>query len=184
LTQQGSELRRLGPFAVIVMGVSGSGKSTVGAALAAALGAPFFEGDAYHPAANVEKMAAGSPLDDDDRWPWLVALGVAMGEAAQSGGIALGACSALKRSYRDQLRRTLGVPLYFICLAADREDLDRRMSTRQGHFMPPSLLDSQLETLEPLQEDEWGVRLDSAVPVETVVAQGLAGLGRAQASGS
>jgi gluconokinase len=164
------------PFAVIVMGVSGSGKSTVGAALAQALGAPFLEGDAYHPAQNVAKMAAGTPLNDDDRWPWLERLGQAIGEAARRDGVAVAACSALKRIYRDRLRAAAGEPLYFVCLTAGREALDRRMSTRAGHFMPPSLLDSQLETLEPLEDDEWGLRLDSVGPVVAIVERGLAGL--------
>ena len=134
---------------LIVMGVSGCGKTTFGSELARRLNVPFIEGDALHPAPNIQKMSAGIPLEDDDRWPWLDAVGGAL--ARQPSAIA--SCSALKRVYRDRLRQAAGRPLLFVCLALPRAELERRMSQRKGHFMPPSLLDSQLATLE-LPTDE------------------------------
>lgn len=143
----------------VVMGVSGCGKSTVGQALAHELGVPFVEGDAYHPPANVDKMSAGMPLDDNDRAGWLLALQARIGEArAQGAGLVL-SCSALKRRYRDLLRE--GDPaLRFAHLDGPRELIAERMQARAGHYMPPSLLDSQLRDLEPLQADEAGMLLD------------------------
>jgi len=143
----------------VVMGVSGSGKSTVGAALAARLGLRFIEGDAFHPARNVDKMSAGLPLDDDDRAGWLQALAAEIRSAReQDQGLVL-SCSALKRRYRDLLR--LADPaLRFAHLSGPRALIAERMAGRNGHYMPPALLDSQLRDLEPLQEDEAGLRLD------------------------
>jgi carbohydrate kinase (thermoresistant glucokinase family) len=135
------------------MGVSGSGKSTIGGLLAEALGLPFIDADDLHPATNKEKMAHGIPLTDEDRWPWLAAVGDAMAVAA-----CVCACSALKRAYRDALRvKDPGV--VFVELDGSRELLAERMEAREGHFMPTSLLDSQLATLEPLQADEAGFRV-------------------------
>ncbi|PYY35247.1 gluconokinase [Curtobacterium sp. MCJR17_055] len=136
---------------LVVMGVSGSGKSTVAAMLAEELGWAFAEGDDMHPATNVAKMQAGTPLSDEDRWPWLdVVAGWIRGHlAAGTNGVVT--CSALKRSYRDVLRAS-GV--VFVHVAGDRALLGQRMSSRSGHFMPTSLLDSQLATLEPPQADE------------------------------
>jgi gluconokinase len=133
---------------VVVMGVSGSGKSTLGRALADALAAPFLEGDDYHPPANVAKMSAGIALQDGDRWPWLDALGLALGDAVRRHEVAVCACSALKRAYRDRLRAQSDVPILLVCLSADPALIRRRMAMRPGHFMPASLLDSQLATLE------------------------------------
>jgi gluconokinase len=134
---------------VIVMGVSGCGKTTFGTALAERLACGFIEGDRLHPPANIAKMSAGTPLTDDDRWPWLQAIAAAL--VAQPG--ALASCSALKRTYRDRLRHA-GGDLGFICLDLPRPELERRMSLRRGHFMPAGLLDSQLATLEsPAAED-------------------------------
>ncbi|MFT4122757.1 MAG: gluconokinase [Microbacteriaceae bacterium] len=127
---------------VVVAGVSGSGKSTVGALLAARLGLPFVDGDALHPAANVAKMAAGIPLEDPDRWPWLDAVGARL--AASPVVIA---CSALRRAYRDRLRAA-APGLRFVLLDGSPELLVARTAARAGHFMPPALLDSQLATLE------------------------------------
>lgn len=143
---------------VVVMGVSGSGKSTVGRAVADALGAPFVDGDDLHPAANVAKMAAGIPLTDADRVPWLRAVGRTLAEGDDAGVVV--ACSALKRSYRDLIRDEAPGTV-FAELDGPRELLQERM-IRPGHFMPVSLLDSQLATLEPLQADEAGLRLDIA----------------------
>lgn len=144
---------------VVVMGVSGSGKSTVGELAAAALGVPFVDGDALHPAANVAKMASGVPLTDEDRIPWLLAVGRALADTAPEGVVV--ACSALKRSYRD-LIRSEAPDAVFAELDGSRELLAERMAARPGHFMPVSLLDSQLATLQPLGDDEAGMRLDVA----------------------
>ncbi len=144
----------------MVMGVSGTGKSTLGAALAAHLGRPFLEGDAFHPPANVAKMAAGVALTDDDRLPWLDALAAAMSRHAAAGRSTVVACSALRRAYRDRLRAAPG-RVRFVHVTVTPDELARRMSTRPGHFMPPSLLASQLATLEPLAPDEGGLTLAS-----------------------
>ncbi|MBB2683852.1 UNVERIFIED_ORG: gluconokinase [Rhizobium etli] len=137
------------PPAVVVMGVSGCGKSSVGEGIAARNGVRFVEGDQLHPARNVEKMAKGIPLTDADRLPWLDRIGVEI-KAAQdaSQGLVI-SCSALKRTYRDRLRQAAGGRLAFVFLEGSRDLLLSRMQARQGHFMPASLLDSQLQTLEP-----------------------------------
>ncbi|NHZ44372.1 gluconokinase [Massilia sp. CCM 8693] len=141
------------------MGVSGCGKSTVGQALAQELGVPFVEGDQFHPPANVAKMSAGMPLDDDDRAGWLLALQARIREARAGGAGLVLSCSALKRRYRDLLRE--GDPaLRFAHLDGPRELIAARMQARAGHYMPPSLLESQLRDLEALQSDEAGVLLD------------------------
>ncbi|KQR54949.1 hypothetical protein ASF88_04955 [Leifsonia sp. Leaf336] len=155
------------------MGVSGSGKSTVGRAVADAFDASFVDGDDLHPAVNVAKMTAGIPLTDADREPWLRAVGRTLADGAHgadgSGGGIVVACSALKRSYRD-LIRSEAPGTVFAELDGTRELLQERM-IRPGHFMPASLLDSQLATLEPLQPDEAGLRLDiAAQPAELVAA--------------
>lgn len=147
-------------FHVIAMGVSGSGKSTVGALLARELGGEFLDGDDLHPAANVEKMAAGIPLDDQDREPWLREIGARM--AGATGTMVIG-CSALKRSYRDIIR-TAAPDTAFVHMRGSRELLAERMAARPGHFMPLSLLDSQLATLEELEPDERGAAFDVAEP--------------------
>jgi gluconokinase len=155
------------PFSrpVVVMGVSGSGKTTVGAALADALGLRFVDGDALHPAANVAKMAAGIPLDDVDRWPWLDAIGAVLAEAP-----VVVACSALKRAYRDRLRAAApGLQLVF--LDGSPALLASRMTARPGHFMPPSLLDSQLATLERPDPNEHALTADIAEPAAAIVAE-------------
>ena len=133
---------------IIVMGVSSSGKSTVGAALGRALHAPFLDGDQYHPEANVEKMRAGTPLTDEDRWPWLEALTAALKQAAEKKDVAIGACSALKRSYRDFITEKAGEPVLFVYLDGSREVIGERMAKRSHEYMPTSLLDSQFATLE------------------------------------
>ncbi|MFP5023254.1 gluconokinase [Pseudonocardia phyllosphaerae] len=154
------------PPLIVVMGVSGSGKSTVGSALAARHGVPFLDADDLHPAANVTKMHAGVPLTDDDRWPWLDAVGAELARHAGTGLIV--ACSALRRVYRDRLRASAPT-VRFVHLHGGRDVLARRMDDRHGHFMPPALLTSQLATLEPLEDDEPGVTLDLDSDVETLV---------------
>lgn len=150
---------------IVVMGVAGCGKSTVGAALAERLGAEFLDGDSLHPQSNIDKMASGTPLNDDDRAPWLAEIGRRF--TASNSALVI-ACSALKRSYRDIIRS--GDPsVVFVHLYGTRELLNERMNARPGHFMPASLLDSQLATLEPLQDDEAGIVLDIALSVEEIV---------------
>ena len=156
---------------VIVMGVSGSGKTTVGQALADALGFEFIEGDAFHPAANIEKMAAGIPLTDDDRGPWLAALVDVVGERHGRGKGTVLACSALRRVYRDRLRTAVPHEESFVvALEATAGTLSSRLETRRGHYMPASLLESQLATLEPLEPDEPGITLDATRSAERVIA--------------
>src|SRR4051794_5481920 len=150
---------------IVVMGVSGSGKSTVGAALAQRLRVPFADADDLHPAANVAKMVAGEALDDGDRFPWLEAVGAWLAEHRDGGVIA---CSALKRAYRDQLRQHAGATR-FVFLEATREVIERRQASRLGHFMPVSLLGSQLATLEPPPPDEHAVVIDVDQGVDAIV---------------
>lgn len=145
---------------VVVMGVSGCGKSTVGSLLAVGLGVPFLDADALHPPANVATMAAGTPLTDADRLPWLRRVGTEL--AAAPEGVVV-ACSALRRSYRDLLRGE-APDVRFVHLVGTREQLAARMTARLDHFMPASLLDSQLAALEPLGPDEAGLVLDVAAP--------------------
>lgn len=145
------------PHVVVVMGVAGTGKTTIGPLLAARLGVPYAEGDDFHPQANIAKMSAGTPLDDDDRWPWLDAIGAWAHERAGLGGVV--SCSALKRSYRDRLRAE-APGVVFVHLSGDRALIEDRMTHRQGHFMPTALLDSQFATLQPLGSDEAGVAVD------------------------
>ncbi|HEV7649229.1 MAG TPA: gluconokinase [Actinophytocola sp.] len=151
---------------VVVMGVTGSGKTTVAAALARRLGLPFADADGFHSAANVAKMAAGVPLDDEDRGPWLRAIGEWL--ATQDGGGVV-SCSALKRAYRDSLRER-APDAFFVHLHGDRETVRRRVAGRPGHFMPASLVDSQFAALEPLAADERGVVLDLSASVDDLVA--------------
>ncbi len=153
---------------VVVMGVSGSGKSTVGAALAQRLGVAFEDADDLHPPANIAKMSAGIPLDDDDRRPWLETIGRWLAAQDAEGGVI--SCSALKRSYRDQLRAH-AARAFFVHLHGTREVIARRQAGRPGHFMPASLLDSQFATLEPLADDESGVVIDVDQTVDAIVQQ-------------
>ena len=152
----------------VIMGVSGVGKSTIGTGLAQAFGVPFLEGDAYHPPANVEKMSAGFPLNDDDRAGWLQALAHEIrGAQGRGTGLVL-SCSALKRRYRDLLRQA-DPDLRFVHLHGPRDLIWDRMSKRPNHYMPPALRDSQLRDLEPLQPDERGLQLEIVQPPESLV---------------
>lgn len=144
------------PQKMIVMGVSGCGKTTVGEALAARLVAGFKDGDDLHPAANIARMSRGEPLTDEDRWPWLTRVG----EGLHGDGIRIVGCSALKRRYRDHIRRVAGGPVTFIHLAGARDVIAGRMQARVGHFMPSTLLDSQFATLEAPGPDEGAVTVD------------------------
>lgn len=161
------------PLLLVVMGVSGSGKSTIGSALADRLGVPFVDGDELHPEANVAKMSAGIPLTDEDRWPWLAVVGERL-HAARGTGLVV-ACSALKRSYRDAIAGHAPA-VFFLLLDGSREVLLRYLGRRRGHFMPVSLLDSQLATLEPLGADEPGATIEIDAPIPDVVARALAAL--------
>ncbi|HVX44888.1 MAG TPA: gluconokinase [Mycobacteriales bacterium] len=154
---------------VIVMGVSGSGKTTVGAPMAEQLGWDFAEGDSFHPPENVAKMSSGTPLTDADRWPWLAKLAEWIDEHLAAGESGVVTCSALKRSYRDVLRKGHESEVFFLHLHGTREQLQERLEGRRGHFMPPGLLSSQLADLEPLGPDERGMTLDVGGPVTETV---------------
>ncbi|WP_144765391.1 gluconokinase [Curtobacterium sp. 9128] len=157
-SERGQDERALDARVLVVMGVSGSGKSTVAAMVADRLGWDFAEGDAMHPPANVAKMHAGVPLDDEDRWPWLDVVAGWIREHLDAGTNGVVTCSALKRSYRDVLRAP-GV--VFVHVAGDTALIEDRMAARSGHFMPTSLLASQLATLEPPQDDEAHITVDA-----------------------
>jgi gluconokinase len=150
---------------IVVMGVSGSGKSSLGQGLAALHGVPFIEGDDFHSPVRIAKMASGIPLDDIDRWPWLDSIGAALGESARQKGIAVASCSALKRTYRDRLRAAADISLAFVCLVGTKALLLARLQSRTGHYMPVTLLESQLAILEPPNKDERGLILDAGEPV-------------------
>ena len=166
------------PRHLVVMGVSGTGKTTVATELADHYGWQFIEGDSLHPPANIAKMSAGIPLDDDDRWPWLEVLASLLAFHHDDGISSVLTCSALKRSYRDALRAD--VPdgaVFFVHLAAPFPVLQARMESRE-HFMPPSLLQSQFDVLEPLAADEHGAVFDVSQPVADVISQVIDAIGR------
>ncbi len=156
---------------IVVMGVAGSGKTTIASGLAERLHVPFVEGDSLHPAANVKKMASGTPLTDDDRWPWLEAIGERMEVERLTGHGVVVSCSALRRVYRDCLRGRVHGKVHFILLDGSRELITDRMKQRKGHFMPPALLESQFATLEKPTPDEHAVILDINHPVPALLAQ-------------
>ncbi|HEY7051208.1 MAG TPA: gluconokinase [Mycobacterium sp.] len=159
---------------IVVMGVSGSGKSTVGAALANRLGVPFADADELHPAANITKMTSGHPLDDTDRYLWLEAVGRWLSDHRDAGVIS---CSALKQAYRDQLRSHCASTA-FVHLTGSPEMIMTRRASRHGHFMPATLMASQFATLEPLQEDERGMTVDVGQTVDSIVAKVLSRITR------
>jgi gluconokinase len=150
---------------IVVMGVAGSGKTTVAALLAGRLGASFAEGDEFHPPANVAKMSAGVPLDDSDREPWLAAISRWLADHADGGVVT---CSALKRTFRDRLRAAAPAA-YFVHLSGDSEVVAARVAARADHFMPVALVASQFAALEPLEPDEHGLVLDLDQPVGVIV---------------
>ncbi|MFE3638956.1 gluconokinase [Streptomyces cellostaticus] len=161
------------PQVVVVMGVAGTGKTTIGPLLASRLGVPYAEGDDFHPRASIEKMTAGVPLEDADRWPWLEAIGHWAHGRAGLGGVV--SSSALKRSYRDRLR-AVAPGVVFLHLTGDRELIEDRMSHRRGHFMPTALLDSQFATLQPLEPDEAGVAVGVCGSPEEITARAVRAL--------
>lgn len=155
---------------LVVMGVSGCGKSTVAHALGEVLGWEVLEGDDLHPASSIEKMRSGTPLTDADRWPWLDTIAEWTAARTAAGTSTIVSCSALRRAYRDRLRAGTGRTV-FVHLAGSAETLRARLDARTGHFMPPALLISQLTTLEPLEPDEEGMTVDVAEAVEDIVAE-------------
>lgn len=162
------------PTGIVIMGTSGSGKSTLGSRLAAALSCQFVEGDALHPAANIAKMANGIPLDDNDRWPWLRQVATELDRLRDEGCVV--SCSALKRSYRDFIRTSAGTPALFVYPKVDSATLHDRLTQRSNHYMPASLLDSQLSTFEAPEPYEAVLELDGNLPVETLVSAVMAHL--------
>ncbi|MEU5158137.1 gluconokinase [Streptomyces sp. NPDC020875] len=168
------------PQVVVVMGVAGTGKTTIGPLLAEALGVPYAEGDDFHPPANIAKMSAGTPLDDGDRLPWLDSIGEWARGRADLGGVV--SSSALKRAYRDRLRAA-APDAVFLHLSGDRVLIEERMTARRGHFMPTALLDSQFATLEPLEPDEAGVAVDVTGSPAEITARAVAALAARSAAG-
>lgn len=162
--------------AIIVMGVSGCGKTSVGEGIAERLGTPFVEGDSLHPDANVRKMSEGHPLTDDDRWPWLREIAARI--AAERSPVLVVTCSSLKRAYRDLLRTESGRPVAFVFLHGTDALLAERMNARTGHFMPPALLESQLATLEDPRGEDGVVPVDIDATVDEIVKHALDGLAR------
>ena len=152
---------------MVVMGVTGSGKTTIGEALARTIRATYVDGDQLHPQANIAKMSAGIPLDDADRWPWLAKVGETLRQ--QPAPVIVG-CSALKRAYRDFITERAGAPVLFIYLDGSRELISRRMHERTGHFMPTSLLDSQFATLEAPGKDENAIAVSIDAPLDEIVS--------------
>ena len=161
------------PGPIVVMGVSGCGKSSVGAKLADYFEALFVEGDSLHSPENVRKMRLGTPLQDQDRWPWLDRIGRLLSGGAQGSGSVVVSCSALKRAYRDRLRELAGQPVTFVFLQGDRMLLAARMAGRNHAYMPLSLLDSQLATLELPQAEADVVTIDINQPLEAIVGRAM-----------
>ncbi len=160
---------RVCPSFILVMGVSGSGKTSVAHRLVARLDGVFIEADDFHPQSNIALMSAGKALDDDHRWPWLKAVAeAALKAAADHPGYVVIACSALKRIYRDRLRKMIG-PMLIVHLNGPKQLIQERLSSRRAHFMPPTLLESQFATLEPLEDDEQGFEVSIDQPVEQIV---------------
>ncbi|WP_235919166.1 gluconokinase [Aureimonas psammosilenae] len=163
-------------IAIVVMGTSGVGKTTAAEGIAKALGWPVAEADEFHPQANIDKMTSGTPLNDEDRWPWLRAIRDWIGGEAAKGVSTVVTCSALKRRYRDLLREA-DADVRFVFLSADPALIGQRIGGRSGHFMPPALLASQLADLEPLEADEPGVKVSVEASPEEVVRLAVEGLG-------
>jgi gluconokinase len=166
---------------VVVMGVTGVGKTTVGQLLSRRLAVPYAEGDSFHPPANIAKMAAGRALEDEDRYPWLAAIADWIRTNGQAGNGGVVSCSALKHHYRDLLREAYPL-IWFLHLVADRDLVLSRVSGRNGHFMPASLVDSQIQTLEPLRPGEPGMVIDASASAEEIVRTAVARLNADQTS--
>lgn len=169
------------PAHIVVMGVAGVGKTTVAEALADRLGRVVRDADDFHPQSNIDKMASGHALTDEDRWPWLRTIVAWLDRERAENRPAVVTCSALRRAYRDVLRQAVG-GVVFVHLTGPHELIAERMVARKGHFMPESLLASQFATLEPLDPDEAGITVDVTPPADVVVAHALEGLGLAGAA--
>ena len=154
---------------VVLMGVSGCGKSTVGAALAERLYKPFVDADDFHPKINLEKMSSGIPLDNDDRWPWLECVGEALGEYCRCEGMVICACSALRREYREYLEKVAGEPILFVYLNGSAEIISRRLCLRSDHFMTSELLESQFAILQPPSVEENVLSVDIDISVSKLI---------------
>jgi gluconokinase/shikimate kinase len=178
--ERGSSTPLAKPVVLVFMGVAGTGKTTVAAILAGRLGWPFEEGDALHPQSNIEKMAAGHPLTDADRWPWLEKVAQWVDERLDAGENGLITCSALKRSYRDLINRR-GSGVEFVYLAGSQETIAARMASRHGHFMPSSLLDSQFADLEEPAPEEPVIRVDIGPPPALIAERILEDFGLTEA---
>ena len=159
---------------IIVMGVSGCGKSTIAKGLAAAIGGRFFDGDHFHPQSNIDKMSRGEALTDDDRWPWLTLVGQ---ELARGVGDVVGACSALKQTYRQHIAREAGAAVRFVHLSGTKQLIADRMAARDGHFMPLSLLESQFATLEPPAGEPGAITVDISPDTDAVIVAAAQSLG-------
>ncbi len=164
-------------LAIVVMGVSGCGKSTIAESLSNNLKLPYLEGDEFHSKANVEKMSNGIALNDDDRWPWLESLGKTMQAKAEFAGGVVTSCSALKRSYRTHLSNIIATPLLFVYIDVSRDTLLQRLQGRDGHYMPTSLLDSQLATLEVPTEDEFAMQVNGHLAADEIMRVIISELG-------
>lgn len=158
---------------IVVMGVSGCGKSTIGSALGLELNVPFLDGDHYHTPEAVEQMRSGHPLTDDDRWPWFDRLTKEMKLAADQREKSITACSALKRAYRDYLTKQAGEPIAFIHLSGTKNTIAMRQADRPGHYMPAGLLDSQFATLEAPGKDKNVLSISVDQPIKTIVSAAL-----------
>ncbi len=159
------------PCLLVIMGVSGCGKTTLAKGLDQYLDWPFQEGDSLHPQHNIQKMSEGKSLTDNDRWPWLKKCHAWLESCDDGKGVLT--CSALKRSYRDFLRKDIDKLFYFVSLKVPYDVLLHRIEKREGHFMPVSLLDTQLKSFEPLQADEPYIEIDMSHPLETVIKETL-----------
>ena len=159
--------------AIVVMGVSGAGKSTVGRLIAARLGCPFRDADSFHPAANIEKMRRGEPLTDEDRWPWLHAIAAWIAEHRAARTTCVVTCSALKRVYRDIVTNTQSADVRLVFLEGDFDLIDARLKARKGHFMPPALLQSQFAALEVPAADEHAITVSIDATPEEIAARVL-----------
>jgi len=165
-----------GVAAIVVMGVSGAGKSTIGKLIAARLDCPFRDADSFHPPANIEKMSRGEPLTDDDRWPWLRAIADWIETHRGGGTTGVVTCSALKRAYRDVVTANQAADVRLVYLKGDFALIEARLKARKGHFMPPALLRSQFDTLEEPRADERAIAVSIAGAPEDIAARAIAAL--------
>ncbi|WP_282606352.1 gluconokinase [Pelagibius sp. Alg239-R121] len=169
VSQQRSD--HMQPLGIVIMGVSGCGKTTIARSLARSLRVKFLDADKFHPQVNIEKMSSGTALTDADREPWLDDVGSRIAGAAKDRGMVVAACSALRRTYRERLNRASNLNLLFVLLDGSREVLQHRVNRRTSHFMPATLLDSQLATLERPDDDERAMAVSISKPVKKIVSE-------------